>query len=379
MSGRVWAAESLVLEAMRALHASDAAKETPRFLPLLLQCAFAEGTATSLDLVLYYCGRARTQSPELLQVEALARAAQLVNQGDGARALSLLTSPSDDPVLERARHSARVVAASEQPIETHERVVAEAAAWAGAQADPTLRALAVEWRGWLLYHQERYEEAIRVHEEASAMTNEAHRRIAALLGAAWAALESADLHRCRSLATEARTLAEEFRHVHYEARAEALLRAAAYRSGDHGPPDLELVQALSMLSSPRIHAVALLTEAAAAWRLGQQELARRLAHECSLAFRSAGEVRGVALGRALALLCGADDDPAAIERLIAEPKAPQLALQTIALLARARHTPTAESLSIARRIGTSLSARAARARREVLSPEEAMGFIGDVS
>ena len=55
-------------------------------------------------------------------------------------------------------------------------------------------------------------------------------------------MECFRLDDARSLAEEARRAAARCRHPYYEARAEWILRAVAYRTGRATSPDLELLE-----------------------------------------------------------------------------------------------------------------------------------------
>jgi hypothetical protein len=373
----VWAAETVLLEGLRALHASADSSRDEAFLPQLLACALAEGTSTSLDLVLYYCARSRVSSRRLVEVEAIARAAQLATQGDGVRALSLLERKAwlDDETLERARQAVRAIAAAYVEPARHEEIVRDAVRWAEGRGEPSLRALGLEWRGWLLYREGRFGEAARLHEEAAATTTEAYRRTACLLGAAWASLDGGEAARARDLACRARALAAECRHAHYEARAETLARSAAYRAGDPGSPDLELVEALDLLGAALVHGVALLNEAAVAWRTGLTGLGRVLAARAAERLRVSGEHGGAVLARCLALLCGGSENPQELERLACDCKLPGAALQSLGILSRAGHALGPTSVAVARRCANTLPKETETARREVVSPREAMDWI----
>ncbi len=375
--GMVAAAESTLVEGLRMLRqsgVSTADEET--FLALLLRGALLAGTPTSLDLVLYHVARAGRQTALIAEVADLARAAQLALQGDAVRSLEL-TRNARSADLEVWRHAIRCIAAAACPLESHRDVVAGAVRWAegAGAADPVGRAARCEWVGWLRYREGRYPEAARLHAEAAALAANPARRASALLNAAWASLETFDFDAVKDLAMRALAAAALCRHAHYEARAEILARSAAYRAGDHGEPDLELVEAVEMLGVGHLVGVCALNEAAIAWRLGRSALAQQLAVESARGFHAAGERWGGMLARCLKLVAGATPESGETEelvRLATECPLPGLSLQAIGLLGRAGVASAGALGGLASGHARSLDSEHHGKRREVLSVDEAL-------
>lgn len=374
--GRAAAVLDACLVAVRQLtEAQPAEGSAPEsaLLSAAVEVALAEGTPRSLDRAVYEVSRARVPSGHTAALDEMLRAALMLGQA-GDRALAMIESvpPFADPALERRRLAVRVMAARRTELAREERVVADVARRA---TDPGLRANAL---GRLRYRQGRFEEATKLLLEAAGWEPWATARLDARVNAASAAMECFRLDDAQAIAEEARAAAARCRHAYYEARAEWILRAVAYRTGRATAPDHALLDAVLDVGLRDVGALLCMTEAAVAWRAGDLPTARSLSAQAHRAWSLAGWAPGVALARPLALLCGEDADDDEEERLVESAAAlplPRVAVQSLALLALAR-PDRRESLS---GIATPHLLGIARShwthRLEVMSIEEAAAAL----
>ena len=178
------------------------------------------------------------------------------------------------------------------------------------------------------------------------------------------------------LARRARAQARDLRIPNHEAQAECLLRSAAYRLGESGAPDTELVDALRELGVPQLEAQGCLTEAAAAWRFGRRGLARSLAQRAAHEWRHAGLRWPSAMAECLAKVCGADA-PSVVSLIegIGECPVPGIALQVLGLATRLQPHKAAERRPMVRALADLLPRAQWRWRREVVSIDEVFEWI----
>jgi len=259
-------------------------------LRMILTAAIAEGTEHALELFLYQVGNAERLTPEHTRVERLARLALLALRRDGERALAMADAmgPQEEVRLEQIRQSARVMAARVGQ-ENRERIVLpEVRAWAERTESLDIRRQLEESEGWRAYTKGDYDDAAARHRKAVEFSTSPRAKLSALLNVASCRLEAHRLDRAAEVAAEARLLAIACRHAHYEARAEWILRAVAYRGDAAREADLELVEAISGLGVPNLEASICLTEAAVAWRARDESLARELALEAARKWQEIG-------------------------------------------------------------------------------------------
>ncbi len=167
---------------------------------------------------------------------------------------------------------------------------------------PLLAARRASLAGLVRYRQGRFEEAAALHRSAGDPSLPVPRRLGALLNEAGALTDAFRLARATRAAEEARALAAAHGLPHYEAQALRHLRGIAYRQGEDGPVDDELVEAVRLLDDPPVYASVLLGELAREWR-SRSSGASRLAVLCVDAAEQAA-LPGVALlaGAVLVLL-----------------------------------------------------------------------------
>jgi Tfp pilus assembly protein PilF len=309
--------------------------------------------------------------PDTAAIETIARAAVGALRGDAARSLESMRALGEqaDPRIERSRLAVSVVAGRYAGLEHEATAVAEALAIAARRPDVGGRPTR-EWLGWLRYRQGRFAEAAEIHDRAEEEAPTPHLRLAALLAAGSAWLEAQALSQAAERAEQALRIARETRHALAEARAERILRAAAYRSGVATTPDEELIEAVSGLGNANLEAMVILTEAAIAWRAGDSARATTWADRARILWAGIGEEASAALAHALAAVNGHRLSPTDVDRLAAAASRcsePGIAAQILALLARAvperRDALLAESH---RRLATASTIERG-GRREILS------------
>jgi len=383
--GRLGDAEAALAEGLHAARRlpADVLPERERdILRAWLLVVMGDVSATACDRLLYEMSRSARGDPQLLQAERLLRAQIAAYEVDGRRALAIVDSiaPMADLPLERMRQAMRVQAARSCPLADEQRVVDEACRWAKANVDDGNHASGDEWGGRLCYREGRFRDAATAQMRAAQVAPTVTGRLSALLNAASSMLEALDLEHCRAVAGRARDLARSCRHPLFEGRADWLMRAACYRAGVEQVPDVELVDALERVGSGAQAALAALTEAAIAWRLGDQALTIELADRAARNWTGNNKMSGIVLARALkaAATRGLVDqgiEPDELEPLCRQAISlaraePVLGAQALALLSTAGAVIPDEGrrLMASLRADPSLAGRGEQ--RQVLTPDE---------
>ncbi|WP_428267061.1 protein kinase domain-containing protein [Haliangium sp.] len=315
------------------------ASAEPALLAIWARLALEQRGPRDLDEALYEVGRATVRSPEVAAIETLLRSAWYAERGDSARARDALTAlPTlTDPALELWRHGVSLRLAAREGPAREAAVLATARAWAEAQPVPDARARVLDWQARHDYQRGDFVRAAERQAQAADQAVTYTLRLGTLLNGASAWLEVGRYHDAARLATTVRDEATARYLAVYEARAEWLLRATAYRRGDELHPDHELVAAAAHLDVPYLAALIALGEAAVAWRRGDLDDARGLAERARHEFEAADLHAGRRLAAALALACTdatpADTIDALVRELLAHP-APDITWQAVAVLAR---------------------------------------------
>ncbi|WP_437970911.1 serine/threonine-protein kinase [Sorangium sp. So ce260] len=322
----------------RRVGTEDAGDVEVELLAEWVKVAFAEGTPRALDRVLYELSRAEARGVEVDRLAALVRAALVAPGASGDRALELAggVPPFADAELERRRHGVQLLAAATRPSTALlEESLAEVAAWADRTGHPMARLCLAEGRARLRYVQGRFEEAAALHAEAAGWEPWLTGRIAATLSSASALLEAFQHREAAARAASARDLSARCRNAYLEGRAAWLMRAAAYRRGEGGPADLELVEAAGQLGVPQLEALLSLTEAAVAFRAGERAIAADLAGRAASLWRQLDRASGALLSRCLSLAAGAPAREGEIRELSDGAigcRVPGIGLQALGLL-----------------------------------------------
>ncbi|MFT3765593.1 MAG: serine/threonine-protein kinase [Minicystis sp.] len=353
--GRLGLAEVLLDEAAGALRRHrgdglsadlDALRE--RLFALWVEVALVDRSPRAMDRVLYELERCPDDARALAPMKAIIQAA-LTLGSDDRRALALLEDlpPLTPHALERRRHQLMMVAARSTLLDEELRVWDRACRFAEASGDPVTLGRSLGWTGRVRYRQGRFDEAEDLFAQSARAEPWLVDRLAAELNAASALIEAFRLGEAERAAERARALAAEGRLAFLEARSEWIVRTVAYRSGRAAAPDLDLVEAMSVVGARDMEALVSMTEAAVAYRGGDPVTAMALAERAIDRWSHAGVQReAVLLMRALRVACGAPAPPEAFEGFVAqalEGTVPGMGIQALALLARAR--PEADWIS----------------------------------
>jgi hypothetical protein len=316
--------------------------------------ALIEETPRSLDQVLYEICRTIPRSSGLEDLEQLVRAALAADEWSD-RALEMLDRipPFADNRLERRRQGLRIKVSRRCSPDKGRQVIEEVTRWALETDDAESRAAFAGWLGRLRYREGRFYESARLHAECAERQAWPTERIAAQLNGASALMEAFRHEEAAALARAAGELARTCRHPFLEGRAEWVVRSADYRLGRATVPDLELVEAASLVGAPdSIEAPIRRNEAAVAWRAGDLELARELATAAWVISGRSGESMGATLLAAgLAVACGQEVSAGELTALAERARvsaSPGVGLQVVALLASRHGLPRPSNDSLLR-------------------------------
>ena len=282
----------------------------------------------------------------------------------------------DRPEARQAREVVLFRVALARGVATAQAVLAEVVA-AGPRDDADAPARWDAWRGLLAYRAGDLDAACVALEAAWPRRVQAHEAVLAAsnLAAVW--LHRDQPGRAEAVARSALQRLPPGGHPFAAARLAAKMREAVYRGHAAPTPDPQLLGAIRGAGPPFAVALATLHEAAAAWRAGDHDLGRSLAHDAAGRFERAGLSAGHALAGALAhrlrhpaWIHEADRLEAAVDDMVDEDSGvwlPALAAQVLGLLADGPSDPRAEDAAeLARDSGLP-----SEPRREVLSLAEA--------
>jgi len=281
---------------------------------------------------------------------------------------------SERPWARRARDVSLIRAAlGSSPNKARETLDAVAALPSPDDPDTEPRLLA--WSGLLDYRQGRYDAARARLTAAWRKRPFVHTRgmTASNLLAILLHLDSPA--EAEAIAREALQMLPPGAHPIAAARLATKMREAIYRGHAEPVPDIDLLEAILPGLPPVSAALAVLNEAAAAWRSGDLPLATRLSDDAARRFQASRFKPGELLAGALAVRTGhpgweseADRLEAAVDSLLNRRRVwlPAIAAQVLGLLAAGPDDPLAED-------ATDIAAeveRSPEARREVLSLAE---------
>lgn len=343
-------------------------------LRLTCDVAAAEESVAALERALYTLERAVVSGDDVDAWVWLLHGLRAAWRSEPERALELLDAlpPLADGELESWRQAGRVRAAEALGEAASQQVLEGLAAWAAGHEAREARLAG--WWGNLRYRQGRYAEAVELHLQSARRKRRADARLASLVNASMAALETLDNARARALGEEAVEIAAALRHPGHEAAACWVLRHASYRAGVPLAPRPDLVEAAAPLGAwyEGVHAS---SEAVIAWRAGELGLAIRLARRAARCFHLARQVDMAALMEALALALGGAPDPRGPEAL-ADPtlggEVPDLLLQRLSLLHLSASDPPRAWTERVRALARCRSSDQWSARLDVLSIHEAL-------
>jgi tetratricopeptide (TPR) repeat protein len=354
-------------------------------LDALLRVALALEQVEALDDWLYHHSRATKAATRHLRPElALARAvaASMRSRDEATLCEVLAVPPMGDIVFDAARWRQRVYVARARGAAAEAEQLAATLAWADATDQPVARALVDVCQGWSHYLQGRYQEAADCHERAAGRAVPAHTRVAALLNAASARMETGQLDESLAVALRLLDLAAERRLAAAEARAWWLVRAIHYRTGNGGGPDLELCAAVAAAGNLTTDMVVAQTEAAFAWRNGDDETARRLARYSARIAAQAQARAALVVARLIGAAAGATlNDAERADCLAFCESCPDAAmrLQVAALCAMSFALPPGLAERVREAANEAGVDLASSQRLDVLSPAEADALLATMA
>lgn len=346
----------------------------------LLQCALQTGTEGPLDHFLYVAGTVR-ETPQVRRLEAIARAGLRAIRGDVEAARADLISPRDcatDDERRCAVSAALFVARRLPDAEERLRMIEEAAALGRELEVPAIQIAATSALGWVAYGDDDFARAAALHREVAELATTDLLRNNAHLSAASALMEAGAFDQAEALARGVIPFAVEGRHALFEARAEWIARAAAYRRGEVLAPDAKLALAAADIGEPNLGALIALNEAAAAWRAGQALLAEQLGRLAARQWEAMGARDPALLARALVCAAApAASEPTARTLLedVRDIQMPTLRLQAAALLAGADPSLVPEASDLIRTVAAETPAARPDLCMEILSIADAMKSV----
>jgi len=307
--GQTARATMLVEQGVRALRQTPHLSEEERaaMFAVWVEIALAENTSNALDRVLYELSRPGHETPALVHLARLVRAALSVfSWTERALHAANAVPPFVDIALERRRQGVRVLAARRAPLAVEEATLAEIVAWAEGTNDRVAKARAASWLGRLRYRQGRFDEAATYHAAAAEGEDWLVTKVWARVHGASALLEAFRFDEAEAMAKEAIIAARHCRHPPCEGRAEWIVRSVNYRKGalDGQNPDVELVEASAQVGVADLEPLVCLNEGAVAMRAGDKMLAKELAERAYRQWRRQGERVGVLLSAAFFLAMG---------------------------------------------------------------------------
>ncbi|MBK9261654.1 MAG: serine/threonine protein kinase [Polyangiaceae bacterium] len=353
-----------------------------RLLGWLVELAIADGSPRALDAVLYELCRVTNATAETEALERLVRAALAMRTTGGDRAISLVDSiaPFSNPDLERTRQQVRVHSARRCSLEQEQSVLEEAERWA-RDAGERAQTRFSGWLGRLRYREGRFDEAAELHAKAAVGEPWTTERVASHLNCASALIEAFRFDEAVVVADEARRLSAECRHAYCEARAEWLTRTARYRRGDSLDVDEEFVELAAKTGVVDLEALASLTEAAIAWRCGDMERMVVLARRTEQRWTAMSNTWGALFARTLAIAAigATPEEWHALADAALKIPVPGAGVQMLGLLCKCRPDASVELLPAMLELRSSIPEYFWRFRMDVMSVDEAWGFVAERS
>ena len=317
--GRLSAATALLDGLIALARASGWQNGEELVLVETVKLAIQRQSVEAIDVAIYELGRMSVETPRLVALERLLRAARIVRVGDSAsRSASVAESvpPFDDPELERLRRAQIILAAHHAPIHVHEAVANDTLQWARTTHNRALIANVTGWTGFLEYRKGDYPACARLNSYAAANSDTLLARVSALSNATMAQIEAGELEGALESALEGQQLTAPKRLTFFEFRFRRMQREAEYRLSRAGELDDGLIEAASLVEVKSEVAPALLNQAATAWRIRDFESARVLGRQSAEAFGSAAVPAGVVLALGLTAAAGASFSDACVEGLL---------------------------------------------------------------
>ncbi|WP_230470321.1 hypothetical protein, partial [Lujinxingia vulgaris] len=380
--GELGRAIALLDEGWAALRLSpdERGPQRNRLLMTWAKIALSNGSPRELERFLAAMERAGEPDERRRRIEKLVRAAILSMQVQGTTALATMdeVAPLDDPELELRRQRFRLQASWGCEREVGQRVMAEIEAWASEHPCEEIQGTVRGWMGLMNYRQARFEEAARLHTEAARLKSRVSARLSSALNAATSLLECGELKSAEHLILKARKLAERRHQPVYMVRARILERRLAYRRDDLSAPDEAFIAAARELALPELDGLLGLVEAAMAFRRNEYDTARTMAMSTYQAWSRTGNMWGAKLALALAIRCGREVDWIEQAELLESATSchlPSVGAQIIGLLAPVVDGVPEGAQRCVEQLADTLTPAQRRARREVLSVQEALDAL----
>ncbi|RVU43603.1 serine/threonine protein kinase [Lujinxingia sediminis] len=380
--GELGRAIALLEEGWAALRLSpdERGPQRDRLLLTWAKIALSNGSPRELERFLAAMERAGEPDAHRRSIEKLVRAAILSMQVQGPTALATMdeVAPLDDPELELRRQRFRLQASWGCEREVGQRVMAEIEAWASGHSCGEIQGTVRGWMGLMFYRQARFEDAARLHTEAARLKTRVSARLSSALNAATSLLECGELESAEHLILKARTLAERRHQPVYVVRSRILQRRLDYRRDHPGAPDEAFIAASRELALPELDGLLGLVEAAMAFRMNEHETARTMAMASYQAWSRTGNVWGAKLALALAVRCGRQVDWIELAELMESATTCHLTsigAQIVGLLVPVVDGVPDEAQRYVRQLADTLTPEQLRARREVLSVQEALDAL----
>ncbi|RDV36924.1 serine/threonine protein kinase [Bradymonadaceae bacterium TMQ3] len=378
--GRSDEAIAVLRHSLRAALLTDNAEAITRVLETWAAQALASASPTRKEAWLANVERLPAHLSEplsrLIELVALARHCCRARAADTIAPLHAL-GPFASPRLELRRQMFIARACKDLSIEAFADALDAMRPWAGTHSDAEVRGSFVGWQAMLAFHRHDFKRAANLHARAAQIKTRPSARQASLLAEAIARMEAGDFERSHTLARALITEAHAPHQPHHLARIHNLIRTNAYRLGEPLGPEPERVDELAMLAIPELRALTALTEAAIAWRAGENPLARSLCEVAREDWEKSGHRPGADLARTFsAFLHPGDPHTAlALAASLHTHAPPRIALQGFAMLATSLSPTPYPWQEAAHRCLRELPDTPRHRRMEILSVDECLRLL----
>ncbi|QDG50549.1 hypothetical protein FIV42_07325 [Persicimonas caeni] len=337
--GETGLAIAALREAMSACQGSNDADAAYVLFADWTKAALASEETPRIEELLYAIDRAIDRGvPGLERLQALVEVARVASQRPDRSVLDELDAlPAfGDNGLELRRQMYRARVAIRCSLELSAQVLDEIEAWVtrekpGREARGSLTG----WQASLAYYRGDYARASDLHLRAARIKERPSAKLASIISAVIALMDGLEYEAALEHAEAALARSERLHRHRDQAWCHYLLRSLRYRLGLPLEPADGLHEAFDMLGSPDLCGLLDMVDAAAAFRQGDEARAFEFAREAYTGFEHAGNRRGDALMRALALRCGEEADPFEADKLARfahSCSAPRIAIQILGLL-----------------------------------------------
>lgn len=293
----------VLLEALRVAR-SEGVGASDSLVSAAVCVAFDGQTPAPVDALVYEL-ELHPRSAMVTHVLQLLSAVTLVRHrertAERALAAAISVAAFEDVYLERLRRAVHFQAGYALPPDAHAELGEAQRAWA-EQHGGWIEALACDWLGLARYRQGRFDEAAALHARAACPEYPAKVR---WLGAANRAKALIECARLPEVVAVGGTIEAEAPLPSQRLYGAAMADAAGYRMRDGEGVDESLAEVA--FTSPNIapSPLVLVTQAARAWRAGDEARATHFAATARAIFLRRGQAAAAALADALCVACGA--------------------------------------------------------------------------